>query len=207
MTNINPATPQRDFSNSPQPAINNSGDSQSTGSKLWMVLVILLAMIVGFWIGYLTNDYFYQSVRNQENLMNQMNEQDLEPVVDLEEDLMIVEDQFIIFNGEEIYLNETISFLSEEQCVDDETMVLIAINEDSITLQRDMVDPIEDTEEFVEETLDLQIRDQDCVELTQEICPDVRIERCFSLTNIDGVHHLDYGFGEEGVMPLPDSEM
>ena len=216
MTNINTAPFQQEFSNTNSTMASNdqaiSDNTQITqdsdSNKLWLALLVILAIIVGFWIGFFVNEYFYQGAISQENLMDSVNEQDLEPIVELEKNPTIMENQFIIFNDEEVYLGDAISFLSKEQCVDDEIMVLKAIDEESITLQTNRLNSQEeDVEELAEEVLNLKIRDQDCVELTQEICPDVNIERCFSLTNINEVYHLDYGFEEESINPTVDSEI
>ena len=235
MTNINPAPPQNNFNDSMMPSVDaaiqppiapplpqmtnpqspvsseqpNLNKVKSTGSgsnKLWIILLVLLAMVIGFWIGYFTNEYFFQSAQDQLLVPPPITDRVFEPIDDFEPEPMEVNKEFIIFKDEQNYLNDGLNFISQEQCVEDEIAMLTAIEDDYITIQINQWTLQEDSGEYTAELVDYQLRDQECLTV-RPICMDVFIERCFSLENIDGVYSLDYEFRQEGTMPLtPDLE-
>jgi len=195
-----------------EPIINKKRDSAGDSNKLWIILLVFLAMIVGFWIGYFTHEYFYQSTVNQENLTGEANQLPpaVQSVVEPVDESMVqpsaVEKEYIIFKDEESYVNDGLNFTSQEQCVEDEIAVLTSIEDDYVTIQINQWTFQEDSAEYLAEKIDFQVKDQECLAV-RPICPNVFIDRCFSLENIDGVYHLDYEFREEGEMPQsPDLE-
>lgn len=213
MQNINPAPSQNNYnqplaSNNdpsfqtpvappPTPVISETikvtkaSDSGNTSNKLWIIFLVLVAMIVGFWIGYFTNDYLYQSAQEErQELLSTIDEQaarDLFP----ESDPIEVEKSYINFRGEWSYIGDALNFTSEQECVADEIVMLTAIDDDFVTIE--IKHPIlqEETGEYVVELGDYQVRDQECL-VAESSCLGTSIDRCFSLENIDGVWHLDY---------------
>jgi len=224
MTNVNPVPPQSSFNSSSMPniqlpVVNNStpiakeepniNKNKSIGSssnKLWIILLVLLAMIIGFWIGYFTQEYFNQNNVKQNDLVGRVNQPTpiiqptVEPVIQPTTAPAAINKEYIFFKGDLNYLNDGLNFVSQEQCVEDEIAKLIAIEDDSLTIQVNQWTLEEETGEYLPELIDFQVQDQECI-MVRPICPNVSVERCFSLENIDGVYHLDYEFREEGTMP------
>lgn len=217
MQNINPAPSQNNYN---QPLVGNSNpnlqtpiapvqnpvisetikitkasNSGNASNKLWIIFLVLVAMIVGFWIGYFTNDYLYQSAeRERQELLSAIDEQvarDLFP----ESDSIGVEKYYINFRGVESYIGDALNFTSEQQCVADDTVTLRAIDDDFVTIE--IKHPVlqEDSGEYVMELGDYQVRSQECL-AAESSCLGTSIDRCFSLENIDGVWHLDYDLVE-----------
>ena len=224
MNNINPAPLQQSFSESlvspnlnvppsvvkEQPTFSQTKLNSAGGSnKLWIILLILLAMIVGFWIGYFTHEYFFrnQGFEDQLGIVEPVNEVNFEPVseplLEPEEELTQLQSDYIIFRDETININDGLNFISQEQCVEDETALLTDIGEDYVNLQINQWRWDEELQETVADLIDFQVRDQECLGV-RPICPGLTIDRCFTLANVDGVFYLDYNFREEGAMLLPE---
>lgn len=216
MTNINPVLPQENFdsaaipsANPPSPTLKHQNPkileqskikkSQTAGgssNKLWIILLVFLAMIVGFWAGYFTQEYFYQGQAETNDLIGQANQlpaldQTVESVPEIATEAAEINKDYIIFRGEESYLNDGLNFTSQEQCVEDEIVMLTAIEDDYLTIQTNLWNLQEETGEYTAELIDYQVRGGECL-LARPVCPNVFIDRCFSLENIDGVYHLDY---------------
>jgi hypothetical protein len=171
-------------------------------NKLWIILLFFLAMIIGFWAGYFTHEYFYQTNSETSNLIDQVNQVSpvqptVEPITEIIEPVELNK-EYILFRGEENYLNDGLNFTSQEQCVEDEIVMLTAIEDDYLNIQVNEWTLLEDSGEYVANLIDFPVRDQECITV-RPICPNVSIQRCFSLEVIDGVYHLDYEFREEGV--------
>ncbi|HNV45371.1 MAG TPA: hypothetical protein PKG78_02980 [Candidatus Woesebacteria bacterium] len=170
-------------------------------NKLWLILLFCLAIILGFWAGYFTHQYFYQSNPVPNTVINQVNqptpvEQTFEPVSEVATAPAQINKEYIIFRDQEVYLNDGLDFTSQEQCVEDEIVILTAIEDDYLTIQMNEWTLQEDSGEYVASPIDFQVSDQACIAV-RPICPNVSINRCFSLELIDGVYHLDYEFIEE----------
>ena len=170
-------------------------------NKLWIILLFFLAIIIGFWAGYFTHEYFYQSNPEPNDLINQVNqptpvEQTFEPVSEVATAPAQINKEYIVFRDQEAYLNDGLNFTSQEQCVEDEIVMLTAIEDDYLNIQINEWTLEEDSGEYVANLIDFQVQDQECIAV-RPICPNVSINRCFSLELIDGVYHLDYEFVEE----------
>jgi hypothetical protein len=192
--------------------INKNRASKTDSNKLWIILLVLIATIIGFWIGYFTNEYFFRNDSNPNNLIGEDGQTapivppTVEPVADPTSEPVEVNKEYIVFKDEENYLNDGLNFISDEQCVEDEIAILKAIGDDYLTIQINEWTLQEDSGEYLAELVDFQVKDQECIAV-RPICPNVLIERCFSLENIDGVYHLDYEFREGEMMPQsPDLE-
>jgi len=203
------ATPQAQMTNPlptisiEQPSVNKVKNSGNGSNKLWIILLVLLAMIIGFWIGYFTNEYFFQDVKNQPVVVPPPIS---EPVFEPEPEPMEVEKEYIMFQGEQNFLNDGLNLTSQEQCVEDEITMLTSIEDDSVTIQINEWILQEDTGEYAAELIAYQVRDGECLAV-RPVCMDIFIERCFSLEIIDGVYNLDYEFREESTIPsTPDLE-
>ncbi len=181
-----------------------SKENKSVGNganRLWLILLFFLAMIIGFWAGYFTHQYLYPINPAPKTVINQVNqptpvEQTVEPVSEIATAPAQINKEYIIFRDEEIYLNDGLNFTSQEQCVEDEIVILTAIEDDYLTMQMNQWILQEDSGEYVANPIDFQVSDQECIAV-RPICPNVSINRCFSLELIDGVYHLDYEFIEE----------
>lgn len=217
MNNINPAPLQNNYAEplmsasnpNPQPSptplqssfvskpvhVNQAKNSSGGGNKIWIIFLVLFAMIIGFWAGYFTNDYLYKSTQDKREVPAPpiSNQDHFSPT--LEPEPVAVEKGFIYFREEQFSVNNGLNFADEQQCVEDEIATLIAIEDDFITIQLNQLTVQEDTGESVAELVDYQVRDQECTPV-ESTCPDINMERCFTLENIDGVYHLDYSFLE-----------
>lgn len=213
MQNINPAPSQNNYNqplasnndpgfqtpvaSPPTPVISETikvtkaSDSGNTSNKLWIIFLVLVAMIIGFWIGYFTNDYLYQSAQEErQELLSAIDEQ-VAGDLSQEFDLIEVEKSYINFRGEWSYIGDALNFTSEQECVADEIVMLTAIDDDFVTIE--IKHPVlqEETGEYVVELGDYQVRSQECL-VAESSCLGTSIDRCFSLENIDGIWHLDY---------------
>lgn len=183
-----------------QPHINKVKNVGNGSNKLWLIFLILIAMIIGFWIGYFTNEYFFKNAQTkiERPLPAISNQGNIVPT--MEPEPVFVEKGYINFRGVENYINDGLNFTSDHQCVEDEIVTLSSIEDDAITIKINQSVLQEDTGEYVEELADYQVRNQECTPV-KTTCADLNVERCFSLENIDGVFNLDYSFKESSAVP------
>jgi hypothetical protein len=57
-----------------QPHINKAKGYANHSNRPWIIFLIFLALIIGFWIGYFVNEHFYQNLEKQENLIGSINQ-------------------------------------------------------------------------------------------------------------------------------------
>ena len=171
--------------------VTKTSNSGNTANKLWIIFLVLFAMLVGFWLGYFTNDYLYQMAEKERQELQSTADDQIEDYLVPESDLIEVEKSYINFRGEWNYIGDALNFTSDQQCVADEIVTLTTINDDFVTIE--IKHPVlqEDSGEYVMEVGNYLVRDQECL-VAESSCLGTSIDRCFSLENIDDVWHLDY---------------
>lgn len=225
MNNVNPVPPQNNpvpAQNNPEPLIprsdnnpflqrtqapviseqiktNKVKNSSEVSNKLWIIFLVLFSIIIGFWIGYFTNDYFYQSAQDKCAVPTPPISNQVEFLPSPTPEPIMIEKNYINFRGVESYINDGLDFSSEQQCVENEIVTLTAIEDDFITIKINQWTVSEDSGESVAQLIDFQVRNQECLPV-KSLCSDISIERCFSLENINGVYHLDYNFIESALL-------
>ena len=199
----NPQTPNSQTPVAPPPIpviretikVSKASDASNTSNKLWIIFLVLVAILVGFWLGYFTNDYFYKTAEKERQALQSAIDYQTEDYLIPESDLIEVEKSYINFRGEWSYIGDALNFTSDQECVADEIVMLTAIDDDFVTIE--IKHPVlqEETGEYVMEVGEYQVRGQECL-VAESSCVGTNIDRCFSLENIDGVWHLDYNLIE-----------
>lgn len=171
--------------------VSKASDAGNASNKLWIIFLVLVAMLVGFWLGYFTNDYFYQMAEKERQELQSAIDNQTEDYLVQDPDPIEVEKSYINFRGEWNYIGDALNFTSDQECVADEIVMLTAIDDDFVSIE--IKHPVlqEETGEYVMEVGEYQVRAQECL-VAESSCLGTSIDRCFSLENIDGVWHLDY---------------
>ncbi len=175
--------------------VSKASDAGNASNKLWIIFLVLVAMLVGFWLGYFTNDYFYQMAEKEGQELQSAIDYQTEDYSVQDPDPIEVEKSYINFRGEWNYIGDALNFTSDQECVADEIVMLTAIDDDFVSIE--IKHPVlqEETGEYVMEVGEYQVRAQECL-VAESSCVGTNIDRCFSLENIDGVWHLDYNLIE-----------
>jgi hypothetical protein len=202
MTNFNPALLSKsNFSNSTNESSpdSNVDDRQTMGggrtsentssNRLFTILSLSLTIIIGFWIGFLINEYFYQVPIDQPGLANSVDEFGSFDQEAIESD----EDAYIIFQEQNYAIGETITLSSNDDCLKNLSLVVEDIQKDIITFQIEGFDSLvrEDPGNSGDGFVWGEFKDPLCFS-TQSLCGDALFDYCFYMTHIDGLHYLDY---------------
>jgi hypothetical protein len=216
MTNINSAPFQQDFSNANSAIASNdqaiSDNAQTTqesdSNKLWLALLIILAIIVGFWIGFFVNEYFYQSPEDQNAQIDVIDDLTPEPIVeraievDRTEEIDGTGEEYIVFREENYNIGETISIAPDNECIsEDLNLILTDIQEDKLVFEVEALVLDRSINQFVEEMIEIEIEDQYCSPALTS-CENTPLDYCFSVNSVDGIYNLGYELREGTLTPL-----
>lgn len=202
MTNINSDPFQQEFSNtnstmaSSEQTISDSAQitQENDSNKLWLALLIIFAIIVGFWIGFFVNQYFYQVPINEPNSPNSFD--DLE--TSNQERVVINGYPYIVFQEQDYGVGETISLPSGNECLKNLNLVIEDIQEDIIAFQIEEFDPTlyENSDEAGDGLIWGDFKDPICFPIRSS-CEDTLFEYCFYVTHTDEFYYLNYDLGEQ----------
>ncbi len=202
MINTSSAPSQQEFSNT-----NSQAPQDDSSNRLWIILLIVLSVIIGFWLGFFINEYFYQNPGNEADSTNLVDELVVEPARDQvveQQDSEIIEgvegtgEEYIIFQEQNYGTGETISFPSGNECLKNLNLVIEDIQEDMITFQiEEFASTVhEDPNEAGDGCIWGDFKDPSCFSIRSS-CEDTLFEYCFYMTHADGLHYLNYDLGEQ----------
>jgi len=107
----------------------------------------------------------------------------------------------IVFNGDEIDVNEEFNFNPENNCVADIKAVLTAVNEDSITLKI-LEEQRLNRNFYPSDKGVIQIQDKTCI-LAYPLCMDVAYSYCFDVDISNITPSYTYELESKSTMPKP----